>query len=258
MTVPSPAAGERLAGRRILVTGAASGIGLEVSRLFARQGAAVAMTDIQAERLHEAAAELGAHAKAADLRDRPAVAEVVAFAADQLGGLDGVVNCAGVADSAPVDELPPETWDHVLAVNLTAPFLVCRAAVPILRQAADATIVNISSGMGVLPDVPGTTAYAASKGGLIAFSKALAAELAPRIRVNVIAPGVVRTPMTLAQGYLPSNPEEEASAPALQRYALRRASDPGEIAAAVLFLTSAESSYVTGTVLAVDGGRTYH
>jgi NAD(P)-dependent dehydrogenase (short-subunit alcohol dehydrogenase family) len=144
-----------------------------------------------------------------------------------------------------------EDWNRVLAVNLTAPFLLCREAIPHLRQAGGGTIVNVASGQGLVPSAPGLSAYAASKGGLVTFSKAMALELAPDIRVNAICPGVVDTPL------LPPQMREAAGAPE-SGYALKRVGEPEEIAAGILFLTSRESAFVTGIALAVDGGRTYH
>ena len=131
-----------------------------------------------------------------------------------------------------------------------------QAAAPILlASGAPATIVNIGSGVGITPTGPGSTAYVASKGGVIAMTKALAMELAPSVRVNVVCPGMVDTPMT--QGFL-RNAAGAVEPELAARYALRRPAAPEEIAAAILFLTSADSSFVTGIALPVDGGRTFH
>ena len=135
-------------------------------------------------------------------------------------------------------------------------FLIVQAAAPILLgSGVPGTIVNIGSGAGITPTGPGSTAYVASKGGVIAMTKALAMELAPSVRVNVVCPGMVETPMT--QGFL-RNAAGEVPAELTARYALRRPAAPEEIAAAILFLTAAESSFVTGITFAVDGGRTFH
>jgi NAD(P)-dependent dehydrogenase (short-subunit alcohol dehydrogenase family) len=148
--------------------------------------------------------------------------------------------------TGPTQGVTPETWRKVIEVNLTGTFLVTQAALPWLRQAKGSTVVNIASGAGVLPNAPGLAAYAASKGGVIALTKALAADLAPEIRVNCICPGMVDTPM--ADGFRAN----------VGNYALKRIADPQEIAQALLFLTSSEASYITGATLAVDGGRTFH
>jgi len=254
MTGSAKASG-RLAGRRVLITGAASGIGAATARLFAQEGAALALLDIQAELLEQVAREVGGTAIPVDLLDETATPLAVERAAEALGGLDGVINCAGVADNRRLEEWTLPAWHRVIGVNLTAPFLVCQAALPHLRQVGSATIVTIASGTGLLPTGAGVSAYAASKAGVIALMKAYAGELAPHIRANAIAPGIVNTPMVsmVLGGY--DNPDD---APFVQQYALKRVAAPEELARACLFLTSTESSFVTGTVLAVDGGRTFH
>ncbi|MDB5444968.1 MAG: 3-oxoacyl-ACP reductase [Phenylobacterium sp.] len=244
-------AGRRLEGRRVLITGAASGIGKATAELCAREGAALALMDINAQGLAPVAEALGAKAFPADLRDQAGLASAVDACAEALGGLDGVVNCAGVNVSGALGGLTPADWQLALDVNLTAPFLICQAA--LRRMGPGASIVNVSSGMGLRPDAPNVSAYAASKGGLIAFTKALAAEFAPDIRANVVCPGLTATPMT---AHMLGN--DPASSPAANRYALKRPADPSEIANAILFLLSDEASYVTGIIVAADGGRTFH
>lgn len=239
----------RLAGRRILLTGAASGIGEATARACGREGAELALLDIDADGLARVAGDLGATPIVVDLRDAAALPAAVDRAAGALGGLDGVVNCAGVNVTGPLAQLTVDDWNRALEVNLTGPFVICQAAVRHLQPGA--AIVNVSSGVGLRPDSPNVTPYAASKGGLIALTRALAAELAPHIRANVVAPGLTRTPMTAHM--LVGDPP-----PAAARYALQRAADPAEIAAAILFLLSDEASFITGVVLAADGGRTFH
>jgi NAD(P)-dependent dehydrogenase (short-subunit alcohol dehydrogenase family) len=235
----------RLTGRKILVTGGASGIGRATCELFAREGATVAVLD--------RATTSGAIA--ADVADAASVARAVRQAAQDLGGLDGVVNAAGVFFNRGLMETTQDEWNTTIAVNLTGTFLCVQSAVPFLRQAERATVVNIASGVGLLPTGGGSTAYVASKGGVIAMTRAMAAELAPAIRVNAICPGAVETPMT--DGTL--RDAAGAVVPAIvHRYALGRPASPEEIAAAILFLTAHESSFVTGISMAVDGGRTYH
>src|SRR5215831_20595755 len=163
-----------------------------------------------------------------------------------MGGIDGVVNAAGIVMRGSVLEVGIAEWRRVIDVNLTGIYIVVRSCLPWLTKATGATIVNIASGQGLLPNTPGMTAYGASKGGVVNLTRALAAELAPAIRVNSVCPGIVDTPMTA--GF----PREA------DRYALNRIADPLEIAQAILFLTAEESSFVTGAALAVDGGRTFH
>jgi NAD(P)-dependent dehydrogenase (short-subunit alcohol dehydrogenase family) len=238
----------RLAGRRILLTGAASGIGRAAAETCRREGARLALLDVDPA-VEDVARELDALALVLDLRDLAALPGAVDRAAGAMGGLDGVVNCAGAAVTRPLSEVTPGDWAKAMEINLTAPFLICQAAAPRLPRGG--SIVNVVSGVGLRPDTPGVTPYAASKGGLIALTRALAAELAPDIRVNAVAPGLTRTPMT-EHMLLGDSP------PALARYAMKRAAEPEEIANAILFLLSDEASFVTGVLLAADGGRTFH
>ena len=247
--------GGRLTGRRILITGAASGIGRATSILFSREGARLALLDKNEKGLEEVAALTGGVPIIADLMDDAAIAPAVEQAADAVGGLDGLVNAAGVQDAAPLGDLTRDRWGAVMQINLTAPYMISRAAVKYMQGQRSASVVNISSGQGVLPNAPNATAYAASKAGLIGFTKAFAAEFAPGIRANAICPGIVDTPMTrfILEGY-PSRDD----APFVQQYALKRVADADELAEAILFLISDASSFITGITLAVDGGRTFH
>lgn len=237
----------RLEGRRVLVTGAASGIGRAVAALFLQAGAQVAALD-----RYSPDDLAGALRLQADVTDAEAVQTQVDLAARTLGGLDGLVNAAGIANTDLAEEVSLADWKRVLDVNLTGTFVVCRACLPHLRAAGGGTIVNLSSGQGLQPFVR-RSAYAASKAGVIAFSKSIAMEWAPAIRVNTLCPGAVDTPMVRA-GYS----EEVLRTQVGPRYALGRIGEPIEIAQAALYLTSSESSFVTGIVLAVDGGRSYH
>jgi NAD(P)-dependent dehydrogenase (short-subunit alcohol dehydrogenase family) len=245
----------RLTGRKILVTGGASGIGRATSELFAREGAAIAVVDRNGAEADAVARSIGGHGFTVDVADAAAVAGVMQLAAEALGGLDGLVNAAGVFFNKGLLETGPDIWHRTIAVNLTGTFLCVQAAVPYMLHAERATIVNIASGVGLLPTGGGSTAYVASKGGVIAMTRALAAELAPSIRVNAVCPGAVETPMV--QGAL-----RDASGSILpeiaSRYALGRPGSADEIAAGILYLTSDESSFVTGISLPIDGGRTFH
>jgi NAD(P)-dependent dehydrogenase (short-subunit alcohol dehydrogenase family) len=257
MPHPAPAAdrNRRFAGRRIYLTGAASGIGKATALILARGGAKLALVDVDEEGLRGVAAETGGLAVSVELRDGAAIDRSVADAAEALGGLDGIVNCAGVPSGGLIDDLPPEEWDRVLAINLTAPYRVCHAALPHLRREASGSIVNVASGMGLLPSAPGATAYAASKGGLIAFTKALAKDVGPNIRANCVCPGVAETPMT--EGIL--HRQDAASAAAfVAQYTLKRVADASEVAEGIAFLISDEASFITGSTLPVDGGRAFH
>ena len=246
-------------GRAFFVTGGASGIGLAVARLALQRGAKVCVVDRDADALMRAARELGSEAQviACDVADAARVKEAVALAAARLGRLDAVVNAAGVDHLTPLERIADEDWARTLAVNLTGPMLVCRAAVPHLRRAGGGTIVNIASAAGLVP-LPGRSAYCASKAGVIMFGKALAMELAADgIRVNAVCPGAVDTPL-FRTSYEDADDASGALEAIRQRYALRRVAQPEELAEAVLYLSSSASSYVTGTAHAVDGGRSYH
>lgn len=243
-----------LKGRRILVTGAASGIGAQVAQDLAAQGALLAALDVEESQLRALAKKTGALPLQVDLLDAEATDSAVRTAARELGGLDGVVNSAGIADQTAIDALDLARWSRVIAVNLTAPYVICRSALPFLAAAEGAAIVNIASAVALLPDSPRTTAYAASKGGLVAFTKALAAEAAPRVRVNAVCPGLTHTPMV--EGAMAA--AAAIRSPSTDRYALRRGAKATEISSAIRFLLGPESSFVTGIALAVDGGRTFH
>ena len=144
----------RFAGRRIYLTGAASGIGRATAQIMARGGATLALIDVNEQGLQAVAAETGGEVLPVDLRDGEAIDRSVEQAAARLGGLDGVVNCAGVPSGGLIDELPPAEWDRVIAINLSAPYRVCRAAVPWLRRETGGSIVNVASGAGLLPTGP--------------------------------------------------------------------------------------------------------
>ncbi len=249
-----------LAGRRVLITGAARGIGLATAERFLQEGARVAALDRDAAALAIFAdrAEPGhVHAVTGDVADPASVSAAVETCAVAFGGLDGVVNCAGIDLIADIEVMALAEWNRLIAVNLTGPMLVMQAAYPHLRAAGGGTIVNVSSGAGLSP-LRHRTAYCASKAGLQMASKALALEAAEfGIRVNTVCPGAVET--DLFRTSIETAPDPAVAYAAVEaRYALRRVAAPEEIAAAILWLTSAESSYVTGTAIAVDGGRTFH
>lgn len=236
----------RLRGRRIVITGAASGIGKATALLFAEEGAQLALFDMDEQGATHTAQQTGGRAFRADVTDEASLERAAAQAAQALGGIDGVVNAAGIMPTGRMGETPVAVWRKVLEVNLTGTWLVSRACLPWLQKERGSTIVNIASAAGLLPNAPGLTAYAASKGGVVNLTRAMAAELAPDIRVTCVCPGMVDTPM--AEGFR-SN---------VGNYALKRIADPKEIARVLMFLSSADSSYVTGAILAVDGGRSFH
>jgi NAD(P)-dependent dehydrogenase (short-subunit alcohol dehydrogenase family) len=244
-----------MAGRRMLVVGGASGIGRATVELFAEAGAKIAVIDRDpwVTAAEGAAPDI---ALRADVRDSAAVDAAVEAAAATLGGLDGLVYCAGVDLLTELVDTRDEDWARVIDVNLSGAMRACRAA---LRRFAreGGTIVLVASAAGLRP-LADRTAYCASKAGLIMFAKALAAELAPRsIRVNALCPGAVETPL-FRTSFADASEPEAARESIRERYALRRIAAPEEMASAIVFLSSAASSYVTGAALAADGGRSFH
>lgn len=238
-----------LKGRKILITGGASGIGKATADLFVDAGAQLAILDLDAAHAEAAAKPIDAIAVAADVRDEDAVRDAIDRAADEMDGLDGLVNSAGIAAQVRFEDLSRDLWDAVIGINLTGTFTVCKAALPHLQAAGKATIVNVSSGAATRAS-PGRSAYTASKAGVIAFSRTIAMELAPNIRVNAILPGATKTPLYLN---LLNDPADMAKTGA--RYALGRVGQPEEIAEAILFLTSDASSFMTGSPMIIDGGQ---
>lgn len=238
----------KLTGRRVLVTGAASGMGRAIVELFLQEGAAVAALDRNAEGLNAVTTAVGAVGFGCDVSDRAHVSEVVPAAAEALGGLDGIINAAGVLDIKPFDQLQPESFDRMIAVNLTGPYNVVYAALPFLQAAEQATIVNIASTSALMP-MAGTTGYSASKAGLLMLTRCLGFDLGPNIRANAICPGVIQTEMTR---YLWENPEHAARA--ADRVALKRLGLTRDVAQAALFFSTSDSGFTTGAHLPVDGG----
>jgi NAD(P)-dependent dehydrogenase (short-subunit alcohol dehydrogenase family) len=246
-------AGPRLAGRKILVTGAASGMGRGIAELFAAEGAALALLDVQEGPLNDIAASTGGTAIRVDLLDEAAVIAAVGKAEQALGGLDGIVNAAGILRTQLLADTTPDIWRQIHTINLFAPYLIANTALPALRRASGATIVNIAS-MGGIETPPMMASYGASKAGLIALTKGQATEWSPTIRSNAICPGSIKTAMTDAiPGYnSPENVERRRVTIGMERQGT-----PLEIAYLALFLTSRESGFVNGSVYEINGGRTY-
>lgn len=248
---------DTFAGRHMLVTGGANGIGKATVLRFLAGGAKIVCLDMDEMALAAMEKAYGVAGLNVDVTDTKALDAAIANAAAQMGRLDGIVNSAGLDYQAALEDISDAGWERLMAVNLTGPMKVCRAALPFLKAAGGGTIVNVSSGAGLAP-LKYRSAYSASKAGLQMFSKSLAMELAQAgIRVNVVCPGAVETP--LFRTSIKDGAKGEAQLEAVRaRYALARISDPDEIAAAIAFLSSTEASYITGVALAVDGGRTFH
>jgi NAD(P)-dependent dehydrogenase (short-subunit alcohol dehydrogenase family) len=235
-----------------LITGAARGIGLATAKRFLAEGWRVALLDIEGELLRAAvvALENSDHtlALACDVSDAAAVTASIEAVGRRFGRLDALVNNAGVAVFAPLMQTSDEDWNRVLAVNLTGPFICTKAAVPLMREHGGGAIVNITSISAVRASTL-RSAYGTSKAGLAHLTKQLAVELASLgIRVNGVAPGPVDTAMA-KQVHTAEIRADYHDAIPLNRYGLEE-----ELAEAVLFLSSDRSSYITGQILAVDGG----
>ncbi len=242
-------AGDRLKGRRIVVTGAARGMGLATAEIFAAEGASLALCDRDEQAVRANADRLGQFGAGCDVSDEADVERFCAEAEQALRGIDGLINAAGILNMKPLLQTSLAEWNRVLDVNLTGTMLMCQALAPAMKRAGGGTIVNISS-IGGLRPAPSTTAYAVSKAGVIMLSNCLAMELGPDVRVNTVCPGTIPTDMVTE--LLETSRDRLTETPALKR--LGKADD---VVRAMLFLTSDESSYITGDTLTVDGGWAY-
>jgi NAD(P)-dependent dehydrogenase (short-subunit alcohol dehydrogenase family) len=243
-------------GKRILVTGAARGIGLAVAEAAVAAGAGVVLADIDGDLCQEAAERIGAHAITMDVGDAGSVSEGVAAAASRLGGLDGVVNNAAILDDSETETVSDVRFAEILSVNLTSILRVSQAALSHL--AGHGSIVNTLSTQAFFAQ-PGAAAYAAAKGGGLNLTRALALDFAPHgVRVNAVAPGFINTRMAI----MPDGRHEHETDlfrniyVGRRRIPLARAGKPAECAGAFLFFLSDAASYVTGQCLVVDGGLT--
>ena len=241
----------------VLVTGGAQGIGKAVGQAFAAAGARVIVADIDEVAAREQVTAIessGGRARwvLSDVSVPQQVASLMESIAESEGRLDVLVNNAGIMIHRPVEELSVEEWDHVLNVNLRGAFLCVKYGLPLLRRSSHPSIINISSTRALMSE-PHTESYSASKAGLVGLTHALAISLGPQIRVNAILPGWIDVSAwkrsDLAR-QAPLSPEDHSQHP------VGRVGQPGDIAAACLYLASQQASFITGQCLVVDGGMT--
>jgi NAD(P)-dependent dehydrogenase (short-subunit alcohol dehydrogenase family) len=244
-------------GKVLFATGGGSGIAAATARRFAAGGGRVAVVDLDRARAEVVAAELdGSIGLAADVADEDSVRRALDATRAELGRIDCVLNAAGHAEFGPLDEWSLERWNRMMGAHAGGTFLVCKHAVPIMREISAGAIVNVAS-TAALTANNHNAPYGAAKGAIIAFSRQLARDLAPEIRVNVVAPGRTRTGMTEPLMAQRGHGDLEAGAKAFGQANLQnRVGEPDEIAAPICFLLSDDASFMTGTLVIADGGET--
>lgn len=247
----------RFEGKVLLCTGGGSGIGAEVSRRFTRDGGRVAVIDINADNAATVAAELdGAISVSVDISDERAVIDAVQQTVDELGPITSVYNGAGNLSTGTIDEVTVDQFKSMIGVHMIGTMVVCREALKSMRTVEGGAIVNTASVVALVARAT-LAPYGAVKGGVLAFSRHLALEVAPTIRVNSVSPGRTVTGMTRSiYTELGGGDLQKGMIEAGKEVMLGRVADPSELAAAICFLLSDDASYITGTDLVVDAGMT--
>ncbi|MCY7307619.1 MAG: SDR family oxidoreductase [Rhodoferax sp.] len=248
----------RFDGKVLLTTGGGSGLAEAVARRFARDGGRVAVLDMRGDAADAVAAQLpGSIGLAVDVASEDGVRDAVASAHRQLGRIDCVFNAAGHADFGPIEEWTLERWNRMLGVHVGGTFLVCKNVLPIMRAQGGGSIVNVAS-IAALVAQPRNAPYGAAKAAIIGFTQQLAMEAAPLIRVNVVAPGRIRSGMTVPLWKQRGGGDIDtgvAQAAALNM--LKRVGEPDDIAGPVCFLFSEDAAFMTGKTLVPDGGESH-
>jgi NAD(P)-dependent dehydrogenase (short-subunit alcohol dehydrogenase family) len=243
-------------GKRVLVTGGTRGIGAATVLAFLDAGARVAVNGRTRQSTDEAMMHLPVEAfgVAGDVADVTQCRDIVSKAVAEMGGLDILVNSAGISHRNRFEDVTEDDWDAILDINLKGTFFCIQSALPHLRLSRG-NVVNVASDAGLIGEV-GLTPYCASKGGVVNLTRALALELAPTVRVNCVCPGVVDTDM-VRQGVIAAAADSAATEQALKASSpLNRIADPREIATAILYLAGDHARFITGSALQIDGGTT--
>lgn len=250
--------GLNLTGNRVIVTGAAGGLGRAFAMAFAREGAQVLAADINAAGASETAALIcaaggTAHAAAVDVTSRASTESLAAYAAHSMGGIDTLINNAAIyagLERKSFDQIDEAVWDRVMAVNVKGPWAMTSAAAPVMRRAGQGAVINVSSAT-VMSGSPQWLHYVSSKGAVIAMTRAMARELGDdKITVNALAPGFTLTEASL--GLI-----ENAAEYGVTRGAIKRAAGSDDMVGAALFLASSLATFITGQTIIIDGGRQF-